>query len=93
MAASVFAQEAHSACAHSPSLRLRWSIALAGCAATAFSAWLAVHTEELAHPALRAALWGWIVLSYIFAGLVAWSRRPGSRLGPLMVCAGFAAFI
>ena len=29
-------------------------------------------------------------LSGIVAGLVAWSRRPGNRLGPLMVAFGFA---
>lgn len=29
-------------------------------------------------------------LSFLFAGLIAWSRRPGNRVGPLMVAAGFA---
>ncbi len=32
-------------------------------------------------------------LSGIAAGLVAWSRRPGNRLGPLMVAFGFAWLI
>ena len=32
-------------------------------------------------------------LSGIVAGLVAWSRRPGNRLGPLMVAFGFAWLI
>ena len=77
----------------SPSLALLWSVALAGCAAVAVVGWVAQRTEGLPQPALRASLWGWIVLSYVFAGLVAWSRRPESRLGPLMVVAGFAAFI
>src|SRR4051812_27174083 len=27
---------------------------------------------------------------FLLAGLVAWSRRPGSRMGPLMLVAGFA---
>ena len=41
-------------------------------------------------PGLQAGLLDWIVLSYIFSGLVAWRRRPDSRLGPLMIAAGFA---
>jgi signal transduction histidine kinase len=28
--------------------------------------------------------------AFLLAGLVAWSRRPGNRLGPLMLAAGFA---
>jgi hypothetical protein len=31
----------------------------------------------------------WIVVAYIGCGLIAWSRRPESRFGPLMVAAGF----
>ncbi len=30
---------------------------------------------------------GW---SFLLAGLVAWSRRAGNRVGPLMIAAGFA---
>jgi signal transduction histidine kinase len=33
----------------------------------------------------------WISVPYIAAGLVAWSRRPESRLGPLMITGGFAS--
>ncbi len=40
-------------------------------------------------PGLHAALLDWIVVSYIFSGLLAWWRRPESRLGPLMIAAGF----
>src|SRR5439155_18716793 len=32
-------------------------------------------------------------LPYILGGVVAWWRRPQSRLGPLMVAAGFATFL
>ena len=35
----------------------------------------------------------WTTLPYIGAGLVAWKRRPASRLGPLMVIAGFGSTI
>lgn len=40
-------------------------------------------------PALQAALLAWITLSFVGSGLVAWWRRPESRLGPLMMIAGF----
>jgi len=40
-------------------------------------------------PGLQAALLAWVVLSYVFSGLIAWKRRPESRLGPLMIAAGF----
>jgi signal transduction histidine kinase len=39
-------------------------------------------------PALQAALLDWIILAYIFSGLVAWRRRPDNRFGPLMIAAG-----
>lgn len=32
---------------------------------------------------------GW---SFIVSGLVAWHRRPGNRIGPVMVATGFARF-
>jgi signal transduction histidine kinase len=39
---------------------------------------------------IQIALLLWITLPYIAAGLIAWSRRPDSRLGPLMIAGGFA---
>jgi signal transduction histidine kinase len=33
----------------------------------------------------------WIGLAYVGAGLIAWCRRPDSRLGRLMIAGGFAA--
>lgn len=41
-------------------------------------------------PGLQAALLDWIILAYIFGGLVAWRRRPENRFGPLMIGAGLA---
>ncbi len=32
-------------------------------------------------------------LSFLLAGLVAWSRRSGNRIGPLMIAAGFALLL
>ena len=40
------------------------------------------------HPEIHAALVAWIVVSYVACGLIAWSRRPESRFGPLLVAAG-----
>jgi hypothetical protein len=50
-------------------------------------------SEELDHPGIQGALLGWITLSYVLSGLIAWSRRPESRFGPLMIAAGFATFL
>jgi signal transduction histidine kinase len=39
-------------------------------------------------PGLQAALLDWIILTYVFSGLVAWWRRPDSRFGPLLIAGG-----
>jgi signal transduction histidine kinase len=44
---------------------------------------------QLYQPALRVLLVSWITLPYIFAGIVAWKRRPDSAFGQLMILAGF----
>jgi signal transduction histidine kinase len=36
---------------------------------------------------------GWIIFGYVFAGLIAWWRRPSSRFGLLMIAAGFVMFL
>src|SRR3954454_23010377 len=69
------------------------ALAVAGIAAAASSFALALTSDHVNQPGLQAALMTWIVLPYIFGGLVAWWRRPDSRLGPLMVAAGFAIFL
>lgn len=66
-------------------------VALAGLGAAALSVTLAATSDHLALPGLHAALFNWITLSYVSCGLIAWRRRPESRLGPLMVAAGFGA--
>ena len=33
----------------------------------------------------------WVAVPYVTAGVIAWWRRPGSRLGPLMVAGGLAS--
>jgi len=54
---------------------------------------LALLNEDLTQPGLRAFLACWITVPYVAAGLIAWRRRPDSRLGALMVTAGFVTFV
>jgi hypothetical protein len=75
--------------ARHPRTSVLWGLALAGCATAAASVALAFASDHLPQPGLRAALLDWVLLPYIFAGLIAWWRRPESRLGPLMVAGGF----
>jgi len=71
-----------------------WGVGLAGAFAATAALLFALANEnigsELGEPLVIAILSDWITLSYILCGLVAWWRRPGSRLGLLMVGAGFA---
>src|SRR3954449_9880002 len=69
------------------------AVALAGIAAAGTSFALALASDHVNQPGLQAALMTWITLPYVFGGLIAWWRRPDSRLGPLMVAAGFAMFL
>ena len=65
------------------------AIAAAGIAVGIWFFVLALGADDLSRPGYRAALACWVTLPYIFAGVVAWRRRPESRLGRLMVTAGF----
>jgi signal transduction histidine kinase len=76
-----------------PRLAVVWTIALAGLAAAGATFALALTSDHRPEPGLQAALTVWITIPYIFSGLVAWSRRPDSRFGPLMVAAGFMIFV
>jgi signal transduction histidine kinase len=72
-----------------PNPALLWTLGAAAVASCAVTAVLASINEELYQPALRVLLASWITLPYIFAGIVAWRRRPDSAFGPLMILAGF----
>jgi signal transduction histidine kinase len=50
---------------------------------------LAVASARLEPSALRIFFVAWIVVPYVLSGVVAWWRRPASRLGPLMLMTGF----
>ncbi len=64
--------------------------ALAGLGAVTLSLSLALSSQDLVRPGLQAFLINWITVPYVIGGLLAWSRRPASRLGPLMIITGLA---
>jgi signal transduction histidine kinase len=74
-------------------LRPWWAagIGLLAVAGAVASYTLALRSDHLTRPVLSATLFVWISVSYVLCGLIAWWRRPDSRLGPLMVVAGFVA--
>jgi signal transduction histidine kinase len=72
-----------------PQLWLLVAIAIAGCAAPARSVVIALTSDDV--DPVQAALLDWITVPYIVAGLIAWWRRPNSRLGLLMIAGGFAS--
>jgi signal transduction histidine kinase len=92
MADSALAQRADRSINRPPGPFALWSIALAGCAAAAAVSVITYDIDEVA-PVADAALVAWIVLAYVACGLIAWSRRPESRFGPLMVIAGFGPLV
>jgi signal transduction histidine kinase len=66
----------------------RWLLggfAAIGAAAVAASITLAALSDTLVRPALQVVLVNWITVPYLVSGLIAWWRRPASRLGPLMI--------
>jgi signal transduction histidine kinase len=69
------------------------AIALAGCAAAGFAVALALTSDHVREPEVQAALIVWVILAYVLAGVIAWWRRPESRLGLLMIAAGFGTFV
>ena len=77
-----------------PTPALMWGIALAGAFAASAALLFALSNEaiggELGEPLVIAILSDWITVSFVLCGLIAWWRRPTSRLGLLMIAAGFA---
>jgi signal transduction histidine kinase len=93
MTAPALAQGVAEGGIRAPAISVRWLIVAAACAAAVGSVELAFASDGLSEPGLQVALLNWITLPYIVAGVIAWSRRPDSRFGPLMVAAGFAMFL
>ena len=71
-----------------PSPSVLRTIALAGLSIAGCSLAFALTNDGIT--GVQVALLEWISLPYIAAGLVAWWRRPDSRLGLLMIVGGFA---
>ncbi len=68
-------------------------VALLAFAEVAATAALATTSDHLPGPLFRAALAEWVIFGYALAGLIAWWRRPESRLGPLMLAAAVASSV
>ena len=61
-----------------PKPALLWALGVAAVASCAATVALGSLNDELYQPALRVLLVSWVTLPYIFAGIVAWRRRPGA---------------
>ncbi len=64
------------------------AISAAALAAPVYTAGLTVSRSDIS--GVHVALLHWISVPYVVVGLIAWWRRPESRLGVLMIAAGFA---
>ena len=64
-----------------------WASAVGGAAVVAYSFVIRLGSEV---DNVQVALLEWISVPYVVAGLIAWWRRPGSRIGVLMVVSGIA---
>ena len=94
MATSALGSRADSDARGAPRPAALWAFALAGVVAAAGGVGLALTSEDPGQePGLHAALLAWATLPYILAGLIAWWRRPDSRLGPLMIAVGFLSLV
>ena len=76
-----------------PKRALLCAIALGGVAAAACAVLLALTSDHLREPGVHAGLQVWALLAYVLAGVIAWRRRPDSRIGPLMIAAGAVWFL
>jgi signal transduction histidine kinase len=54
---------------------------------------LVLTSDHEPHPAVAIALGLFVSWSFIFAGLIGWTRRPKNRTGMLMVAVGFGVFV
>ena len=65
------------------------AVGVAGAVATALTAWAVSRSPILVDPHGTSIWRSLVVASYVGVGLYTWWRRPGSRLGPLLVGNGF----
>ena len=71
-----------------PSVSVLQAIAVAGLATAGGAFALGMANDDVS--GIQVLLLEWISIPYVAAGLVAWWRRPDSRLGVLMIAGGFA---
>ena len=93
MAEPEVSAEARESSRQRPTPALLWAIAAGGCMVGAASFLLAFASDHVDEPGLQAALYCLIEVPYILGGAYAWWRRPDSRFGPLMIAAGYTAFL
>src|SRR3954468_3762081 len=75
---------------HTPGRSLMlWALAVSAIGIMIGVLVLGVASARLEPSALRIFFVAWIVVPYVLSGVVAWWRRPASRLGPLMLLTGF----
>jgi signal transduction histidine kinase len=88
MAASALAANAPLRPARAPPRGYLVALAAAGLIAPAYSVTLAARVSHVS--GIQLGLLEWISVPYVLVGLVAWFRRPESRLGILLIAGGFA---
>jgi signal transduction histidine kinase len=88
MAASALAHHAGLRLSRAPPKAYVLAIAAVGLVAPVYSVTLALRVSHVSQ--IQLVLLEWISVSYILVGLIAWFRRPESRLGVLMIAGGFA---
>ena len=79
--------------APAPSAEVLCAVVAAGLAAASCTVLLTLTSDHIPEPGVHAALQVWGMLGFVFAGVVAWWRRPDSHFGLLMVLAGAAWFL
>jgi hypothetical protein len=73
------------------SLRVRpWLLGVAGVALAILDLVLTLTSDHAQFRGLNGSLGALTGVAFVGTGVFAWSRRPGSRVGPLMVATGFA---
>jgi signal transduction histidine kinase len=93
VAVSALAPDLTFGVARSPRPSLLWAIVLSSLAAAGCTVLLALTSDHIREPGVHAGLQVWGMLGFVLAGVVAWSRRPESRFGPLMLLAGAVWFL
>ena len=90
MAEAVPAAEPLGSEVRAPNAWTLWAIAVAGIGIVTVTLVLGLVSSQLDRLGLQSLLVGWVVIPYVVSGILAWWRRPESRLGPLMLATGFA---